>query len=139
MNMMHKLTSAFYNSKSCRVWRRPQWGNENSQQSHVDVKDGRNSRNEDQRPRTGNDRPSNQHSGESSSSTFWKSKTHPADETRDSPRSGPNTSNQWQRPDDSNNWRTQEKHRLNSWRANGSNDEKEPASSDNRPTGGNRE
>ncbi|CAM4740138.1 unnamed protein product [Rotaria magnacalcarata] len=122
-----------------RVWRRPQWVNENSQQSHVDVKDGRNSRNEDQRPRTGNDRPSNQHSGESSSSTFWKSKTHSTDETRDSSRSGPNTSDQWQRPDDSNNWRTQEKRRLNSWRANGSNDEKEPASSDNRPTGGNRE
>ncbi|CAF5229025.1 unnamed protein product, partial [Rotaria magnacalcarata] len=40
-----------------RVWRRPQWVNENSQQSHVDVKDGRNSRNEDQRPRGTNDRP----------------------------------------------------------------------------------
>ncbi|CAF5168756.1 unnamed protein product, partial [Rotaria magnacalcarata] len=57
-------------------------------------------------PRTGNDRPSNQHSGESSSSTFWKSKTHPTYETRDSPRSGPNTLDQWRQPDDSNNWRT---------------------------------
>ncbi|CAF3534916.1 unnamed protein product [Rotaria socialis] len=198
-----------------RLWRRPQRDNENSQQSHADVKDWRNSKNEDQRPRgtndrrfdepsmnkgsssdswkpksrpdqqnrddrrgppssqqqaspssaerwpernsetvgkwqtiekkrpnparTDNDRPSNQRSGESSSSTFWKSKTHPTDETRDSPRSGPNTSDQWRRPDDSNNWRTREKQRLNSWRANGSDDENEPASSDNRPTGGSRE
>ncbi|CAF1923034.1 unnamed protein product [Rotaria magnacalcarata] len=89
-----------------RAWRRPQRDNENSQQSHVDVKNWRNGRNEDQRPRTGNDRPSNQHSGESSSSTFWKSKTHPTYETRDSPRSGPNTLDQWRQPDDSNNWRT---------------------------------
>ncbi|CAF5098229.1 unnamed protein product, partial [Rotaria magnacalcarata] len=39
-------------------------------------------------------------------STFWKSKTHPTYETRDSPRSGPNTLDQWRQPDDSNNWRT---------------------------------
>ncbi|CAF1604814.1 unnamed protein product [Rotaria magnacalcarata] len=57
-------------------------------------------------PRTVNDRPSNQHSGESSSSTFWKLKTHPTYETRDSPRIGPNTLDQWRQPDDSNNWRT---------------------------------
>ncbi|CAF3804580.1 unnamed protein product, partial [Rotaria sordida] len=91
--------------------------------------------------RTDNDRPSYQRPGESSSSSsgFWKPKARMTDEARDNPRSGSNLSENSRRPDESSSWRTREKQRLNSWRANESDDENERPSSDNRDVGGNRE
>lgn len=65
------------------------------------------------RTRTDNDRPSNQRSGESSSSSSWKSKSRPTDEMRDSPRSGFNQQDNRRRADENSNWRTREKQRLN--------------------------
>ncbi|CAF2376275.1 unnamed protein product [Rotaria sp. Silwood2] len=92
------------------------------------------------RSRTDNDRPSNQRSGESSSSGSWKLKARTTDETRDSPRGGAaNPSDSWRRADENNSWRTREKQRINSWRANESDEENGRPSSDNRPMDGNRE
>ncbi len=66
-------------------------------------------------PRNENDRPSQQRTGESSSSGVWRPKSHVPDETRDNIRNGPNpnSSGSWGRPDDNSNWRTREKKRLN--------------------------
>ncbi|CAF0947652.1 unnamed protein product [Adineta ricciae] len=90
--------------------------------------------------RTENERPSQQRSGESSgaSSGAWRPRQRMADEARDTVRSGPPPSENWGRADANSNWRTREKKRLNSWRANDSDDENErPPSDNNRRTGGN--
>ena len=71
------------------------------------------------RPRTGNDRPSQQHrSDDQSSDGLWRSKNRPTggdqpDEPRDSGRSGPQSSGNVNRSDENNSWRTREKTRLN--------------------------
>jgi len=60
-------------------------------------------------PRTDNDRPLQQRSGESSSSGVWRPKSRVPDESRDNIRSSPNSSNNWARSDENTNWRTREK------------------------------
>ncbi|CAF4576843.1 unnamed protein product [Rotaria sp. Silwood1] len=91
--------------------------------------------------RPDNDRPSSQRSGESSSSSgLWRSKARTTDEARDNPRGGvSNPSDNWRRVNESSSWRTREKQRLNSWRANESDEENERSTSDNQHMGGNRE
>ncbi len=65
-------------------------------------------------PRSDNDRPSQQRSGESSSSSgAWKPKLRVTDETRDNVRSAPKPPENWGRSDENNSWRTREKKRLN--------------------------
>lgn len=72
------------------------------------------------RPRTGNDRPSQQQqqrSDESSAGGSWRIKTRPTggdqgDESRDSGRSGAPSSGNPGRSDDNSSWRTRERTRL---------------------------
>lgn len=84
--------------------------------------------------RNDNDRPSQSRPTDSSSGGAWRPRTRPADEQRDNVRSGPNSSDNWGRADESSNWRSREKTRLNSWRANDSDDENERPSN-NQSTG----
>ncbi|CAF1204948.1 unnamed protein product [Adineta steineri] len=81
--------------------------------------------------RTDNERPSQQRSGESSSSGAWRPKQRPVEEPRENIRSGPPPADSWGRADANSSWRSREKKRLNSWRANDSDDENERPSSDN--------
>lgn len=68
------------------------------------------------RPRTGNDRPSQQRSDESSSSGAWRAKARPAgeqsDEPRNSGRPGQQSSENWGRSDENTSWRTRERTRI---------------------------
>jgi hypothetical protein len=68
--------------------------------------------------RTDNDRPTQQRSGESSSSGAWRPRTRPTDEPpRDNPRTGPTpappTANWGGRSEENDSWRSREKKRLN--------------------------
>ena len=67
--------------------------------------------------RSDNDRPSQQRSNESSSSGAWRPRPRIPEESRDNTRSGPpNSSDNWGRADESSNWRSREKKRLNRFR-----------------------
>ncbi|CAF0766990.1 unnamed protein product [Adineta steineri] len=81
--------------------------------------------------RTDNERPSQQHSGESSSNGAWRPKPRPADELQENIRTGPAPSKSRGRADADSNWRSREKKSLNRWRANDSEDENERPSPDN--------
>jgi hypothetical protein len=64
-------------------------------------------------PRTENDRPSQQRSGEPPSSGAWRPKSHVPDETRENIRSVPSPSANRGRSDDNSSWRIREKQRIN--------------------------
>ena len=64
-------------------------------------------------PRTDNERPPPQRSGESSSSGAWRPKSRVPDESRDNNRPAPPSSDSWGRSDENSNWRSREKKRLN--------------------------
>jgi len=80
-------------------------------------------------PRNENDRPFQQRTDESSSGGAWRPRPRVPEETRDNVRPASNlnsTANQG-RADENSSWRTREKTRLKSWRADNSDDENERA------------
>jgi len=64
-------------------------------------------------PRSDNERPPQQRSGESSSGGAWRPRTAGPDEPRENVRTGPPPSENWGRSDNSSSWRSREKKRLN--------------------------